>query len=221
MGGVGGMGLVFGVGLGVRWFTTEDPTTPRGTAPVATSPQPAPTARRTVSNELPLSTNPGVEAFLRDWNAQLDATALGQPSNLQSFYAEQTRLRGSRGLLRTRAAVEGYWRAFFLEQQGTIRFDWPRATVVVEPLDGTRESHSACRLVWTEDLTVTLVRVPAVEDNPQSGIDTVDGTRCTHIEGTYLLRLMHVATTWQICHDTWSLEEAICPSCPSARSCRM
>jgi len=166
---------------------------------------------------MPVSSD--VWGFLQRWNAQLDAIARYEPANVGSHYAEQTRLRGSRNALRTRIGVGAYWEMFFHQQQGTIRFDWTRANASIETLDGTRDSHRACALVTGAEPQVLFVRVPAVEDNPQSGIQTREAIRCTHVEGLYLLRLMRVGGSWQICHDTWSMQEAICPSCPTALGC--
>jgi hypothetical protein len=188
--------VVFGVGAAVAWSwsTPSSPSTP--------TPMPS-----------------DVWSFLQQWNAQLDAIARYEPANVGSFYAEQTRLRGSRNTLRTRIGVGAYWEAFFRQQGGTIRFDWTRATAAIEALDGSRDSHRACALVAGAEPQVLFVRVPAVEDNPQSGVETRDRVRCTHVEGLYLLRLMSVGGTWQICHDTWSMQEAICPSCPTTFGC--
>jgi hypothetical protein len=154
--------------------------------------------------------------FLAHWDQNLSAIVRGESASVSAFYSEPTRLRGSGNTLRTHAGVDAYWRNVF---RGTIRFNWSTAQTVEETLDPTRTSHAACALMSGAEPGVTLVRVDAVEDNPQNGIETNDGRRCSHIQGKYLLRLRRASGGYQICHDSWSLDEAVCPSCPSAKDC--
>ncbi len=159
-----------------------------------------------------------LQPFFRQWNAQLDAITRGQPPNLAPFYAESVRFRGSRSALRQTPWIERYWTDLY-RQGASIQLDVSGAVQGEERLDATRDSHQACVRVSGDTSTVTLVRIRATENNPASDIENRDGSRCTSVRGVYLVRLRRAGGAWRICHETWSLEEGVCPSCPQARDC--
>ncbi|MFO0649367.1 MAG: serine/threonine-protein kinase [Polyangiales bacterium] len=216
--------LAFTTTLGGGWWLarelSSDAVAPPSTATDAPpQTQPASPPQATPSrNDLgrPLGERSDLQAFVSAWDQALHAT-IARQGTVSQFYAERTRLQGSKGLPRTRMGVDAYWANVF---HGTIEFAWSQATWLDEPLDLTREVHSACKLMTDADPGVIRIRVPAVSNAPQNGIETIDHIRCEDIHGVYLLRMRRVQGTLQICHDAWSLDEAICTSCPNARECQ-
>jgi len=60
------------------------------------------------------------------------------------------------------------------------------------------------------------VRAWVEEKNP----DRTPDIGCPRLEGRYLLRLRATPSGLRICHETWSVDEGICASCPSAPLCQ-
>ena len=42
---------------------------------------------------------------------------------------------------------------------------------------------------------------------------------CQRLDGVYFVRMRRVGASFKICHETWSMREGICASCPTAPAC--
>ncbi len=168
---------------------------------------------------LPTVVDPSIRATLNAWATDLARKSTDPNVDLGRYYAPQTRFRGSGEMLRTPQGVDGYWRVFFHGYRASIGFDWSTLRIEQEALDASRSVHGACAMLPAVDGTVWLARVQGREYDPQTGLLDVDGRACMNVQGTYLVRLRQTATGFKICHESWSLAEAVCPSCPRAREC--
>jgi hypothetical protein len=97
---------------------------------------------------------------------------------------------------------------------GSFVYERSRTEWAEEPLEADAVP-SACRLV--EGATGPLVKVRAwvTELNPERNADI----GCQRLEGRYVLRLRQTPAGLRVCHETWSVDEGICASCPSAPLC--
>jgi serine/threonine-protein kinase len=98
---------------------------------------------------------------------------------------------------------------------GTFRLDRSRTDITEESLDDDAVP-SACRNVQGAQGPVLKVRAWVEEKNP----DRTPDIGCPRLEGRYLLRLRATPSGLRICHETWSVDEGICASCPSAPLCQ-
>jgi serine/threonine protein kinase len=98
---------------------------------------------------------------------------------------------------------------------GSFAYERSRTEWAEEPLEADAVP-SACRLV--EGATGPLVKVRAwvTELNPERNADI----GCQRLEGRYVLRLRQTPAGLRVCHETWSVDEGICASCPTARLCQ-
>jgi hypothetical protein len=74
---------------------------------------------------------------------------------------------------------------------------------------------TACREVPAARGAVLKVRAWAVEVRP----DRHPSIGCPRLEGRYLLRLRDTPAGWRVCHESWSVQDGICASCPTAAVC--
>jgi hypothetical protein len=204
----GAMVAVFAmlVGVFIGKSASRGNETLSGKQPV--SPYPMPIVNQVVEEPI---------AFLQRW--ALTRAAVGTGASVVPFYADQVRFRGGGGMLASPGFIDRYWFGY-AHRGGSLRFDWTTAEVTAEVIDARREVHSACAQGRSPDGQVTLVTVRhTIEDNADSQIALVGGGSCTHLEGPYLLRLLRTQNGFRICHESWSLRDAICASCPTAVSC--
>jgi tRNA A-37 threonylcarbamoyl transferase component Bud32 len=97
---------------------------------------------------------------------------------------------------------------------GSFALDYARTEWTDEALD-SEVVPAACRAV--RDATGPVLRVRAWASETRN--DRHPDIGCPRIEGRYLLRLRQTSDGLRICQETWSIEEAICSSCPSAPMC--
>jgi len=98
---------------------------------------------------------------------------------------------------------------------GTFALDRARTEVAEESLEDDAVP-SACRLVPGAEGRVVRVRAWATEERPDRNADI----GCPRLEGRYVLRLRATPAGPRVCHETWSIDEGICASCPSAPLCQ-
>ena len=147
--------------------------------------------------------------LLRRWDSamrlQPGALALG------SFYAPRVRWNGQTlddadiAAMLDRAVAAG----------GTNEFDWSRSTWEREPVGGP-DVAATCQSFAGAAGDVVKVRAWAEEFRP----DRHPSIGCPRLSGRYLLRLRRTPAGLRICHESWSLAEGICASCPTAPACR-
>jgi len=97
---------------------------------------------------------------------------------------------------------------------GTNSFDWTRSTWEREALTSS-DVPGACRAV--PGATGDVVKVRAWSEEYRA--DRHASIGCPRLEGRYLLRLRRTPAGLRICHESWSLAEGICASCPTAPVC--
>jgi serine/threonine protein kinase len=97
---------------------------------------------------------------------------------------------------------------------GTNSFDWTRSTWEHEALTSA-DVPGACRAV--PGATGDVVKVRAWSEEYRA--DRHASIGCPRLEGRYLLRLRRTPAGLRICHESWSLSEGICASCPTAPVC--
>ena len=75
------------------------------------------------------------------------------------------------------------------------------------------------------DRSLVLARFDAFDDvlafwwSEEYRADRHSSIGCPRLEGRYLLRLRRTPEGLRICHESWSLAEGICTSCPTAPVC--
>jgi len=152
--------------------------------------------------------DPRVVGFLQRW---LESVTRSRGRDIMPFYAERVAFSGA---VRDRANVMGSWTEQLSEPTSFVLLDLQRLEVSSEPGDAS-SVPGACRDVAGARGDVVRVRVHASAD--RSG-----GNRwvpCRHLEGPYNFRLRETANGYLICHEYWSLQDAICTSCPNAPAC--
>jgi hypothetical protein len=97
---------------------------------------------------------------------------------------------------------------------GTNAFDWARSTWEREAPDGA-DVPATCRAVPGAVGDVVKVRAWNNEYRP----DRHAAIGCPRLEGVYLLRLRRTPAGMRICHETWSMADGVCASCPGAPAC--
>jgi len=155
--------------------------------------------------------DPTLAAFLNRWLGTVAGTQGRAP--LGAFYAEATRFRASGGLAPI-TGIQRYWTDLF-DKGGTFGIDWGRSRYGIEPADLSAGTSPACVNLAGASGPVIKVRAWATEQVYERSPDI----GCPRLEGVYLLRVRRVPGGFRICHETWSLREGVCASCPTARVC--
>lgn len=153
---------------------------------------------------------------LRDTLLRWGQTVHDSHSTVAQFaglYADAVQFQGSVGL-----ASPGQIRTFFrslFASNGTLEIDWAASTFREKNAELNEGVPAACINAPGAMGKVFEVRARARETRS----DRSPEIGCPTLEGVYLLRLRHVNNSLRICHETWSLREGICSSCPTARVC--
>lgn len=214
---LGGVVLVALVGGGI---TTALRRPKRPGATEVASPPPADPPDQ-VTNDQPLSAWPELATSMEAWSRLFETarTRWLAADETAALYAPTVRFRGSGNGVGAQHIAD-YWSSLFLRNGGVFLIDTSHTRWRAETLDPGRREHQGCAAAPDAVATVYLVRVPAVETDPTRATRAGDALPCATVRGTYLLRFQRVGGALRICHDTWSLDEAVCPSCPAARVCR-
>lgn len=157
----------------------------------------------------PLATDPALRAFMTRWEAALRAPTA---SSLAPFYAPAVRWNG--GNMNVGAADIATRLDAAHAAGATQRFDWARSEWIPEPVDADGVAPT-CAAVPGAVGDVVKVRAWSVEVRP----DRSAFIGCPRLEGRYLIRVRRTAEGLRICHETWSIPEGICASCPTAGVC--
>jgi serine/threonine protein kinase len=192
---------VAAIGTGL-WMRHRDEQTRRTQRPVPH----APSEERTVGQ------NHELGDFLHRWLGTVTASQ-GQAS-VVAYYADATKFRSSPGLA-TPAAIRTYWSALFAGG-GSFVIDWDRSTYAEEPANLGSGASAACVNLPGAIGPVLRVRAWATEQMRDRSVDI----GCERLEGVYLVRVRRAAGELRICHETWSLREGVCASCPTAPACQ-
>jgi hypothetical protein len=162
----------------------------------------------------PLHVDDQLADFVARW-----AAAVGNPATpdaLAPFYLFESQFR--RIAPRARAAQVRAYYADLLRQEATFQIDFDHSEWVTEP-ESSPDASPLCRGVEGAEGDIVKVRAWAREHSPLRALNSSGEVPCPWIIGRYLLRLRRVAGELRICHETWSLREGVCASCPGARSC--
>ena len=107
------------------------------------------------------------------------------------------------------------WATRALCEHVLIESDWHgRSVWEPEALTGS-DVPSTCSAF--PGATGGVVKVRAWNDEHRP--DRHPSIGCARLEGRYLLRLRLTAAGLRICHESWSMAEGICTSCPTAPAC--
>jgi serine/threonine protein kinase len=169
-------------------------------------------AAQTPSEERPVAQNHELADFLHRWLGTVTGSQ-GQAS-VASYYAPQTKFRSSPGLA-SPTAIRTYWSQLFAGG-GSFVIDWDRSTWAEEPASLGSGVSAACVNLPGAIGPVLRVRAWATEEMRDRSADI----GCERLEGVYLVRVRRAAGELRICHETWSLREGVCASCPTAPACQ-
>lgn len=158
-----------------------------------------------VSEPQPVASSAVLVDSLRQWEASV-RRAPGAPDLAAHYGPRVSRHGGVQANTGLRTPVD---------VGGTFELDLDRSTWTTESPD-TDRLPSTCRSFGDPSTQVLRVLAWATETNPQRS----PSIGCFRLEGRYLLRLRSVGGRLQICHETWTLRDGICASCPSAAVCR-
>lgn len=141
--------------------------------------------------------------------------------DLSSVYAARVRFRGHRGALLTPAQVRDEWGALLRGEPGAaFTVDLGQSTFEARALDPRERADDACLAMGGGAERVVVVRLAAVDVRPERGRRTEGAVPCDRLEGDYLLWLRRDADgALRVCHESWSVRQMICRSCPAARVC--
>jgi len=174
----------------------------------STSPALGPTAVHRAPLPGPVGNDPALIDLLRRWDSAVRLQP-GAPA-LDRFYAPRVWWNAQ--------PMDAAHIAAQLESAalsgGTNAFDWSRSTWEPEALTGS-DVPAACRSV--PGATGDVVKVRAWSEEYRA--DRHSSIGCPRLEGRYLLRLRRTPAGLRICHESWSLAEGICTSCPTAPVC--
>lgn len=181
---------------------------PRGGASQASRPQTAP---QRPSATQPLTQSADLMAFVGRWERTHRAESGSDP--LEALYSTSLKYHGSTrppdfaAIGRELARVASVGGTFSVDR---ARSDWSREEPDADAVP------SACRAVSDATGAVWKVRLWATEVRPDRNADI----GCPRLEGRYLLRMRSTPGGLRICHETWSVDEGICASCPTAPLCQ-
>ena len=156
----------------------------------------------------PVGNDPELMDLLRRWDSAVRLQP-GAPG-LDRFYAPRVWWNAQS----TDAAGIGSQLERAVLSGGTNSFDWSRSTWEREALTSS-DVPGACRAV--PGATGDVVKVRAWSEEYRA--DRHASIGCPRLEGRYLLRLRRTPAGLRICHESWSLSEGICASCPTAPVC--
>jgi serine/threonine protein kinase len=176
---------------------------------------PSRTGTRTVANvsaavSRSLDDHAAISEFLTRWERMRQHTSNAEP--FERFYATSlkfhgvTRVPDFEMMARENERVITQGGSFTVHRSRT---DWS------EEREDEEAVPAACRQVGGVRGAVLKVRVWATEVRTDRHADI----GCPRLEGRYLLRLRETPNGLRICHETWSIDEGICASCPTAPLC--
>ncbi|MEZ4392520.1 MAG: serine/threonine-protein kinase [Polyangiales bacterium] len=154
--------------------------------------------------------HPTLGPALTGWKRALESPRPGD--DLSRFYAPRVRWHSS-----DRVGTPAEIARFALENAaagGSLRVDLSRATVTDED-PAAASVAPTCRAVPGAFGPVWKVRAQVEERRA----DRIESIPCQTLRGVYLLRARQTPAGPRICHETWSVEEGICASCPTAAVC--
>ncbi len=161
-----------------------------------------------------LSANGELTLFLSRWERAIIGQR-GRISTVEPFYAEIVQFHGSNGLA-SRENIRTYWRQVLGTAGSELEFDWSRTRYRERNAELSERMPASCINAVGATGKIFDVRAYArevrVDRNPDIG--------CPELRGVYLIRLRRIAGELRICHETWSLNDGICTSCPTARVCQ-
>jgi serine/threonine protein kinase len=160
-----------------------------------------------------LSSNGELSQLLQRWEQAIVSTRGRIP--VEKFYAEIVQFHGS-NVLGSREHIRTYWRQLMTTPGTELEFDWSRSRYRERNPELSERVPASCINAVGATGKIFDVRAQArevrVDRNPDIG--------CQELRGVYLIRLRRIAGELRICHETWSLPDGICASCPTARVCQ-
>ncbi len=168
----------------------------------------ATTAARRPPSPGPVSNDPELFDLLRRWDSAVRLQPGAQALDL--FYAPRVRWNGQT----TTAAGIAEMLDRAASANGTNTFDWGRSAWEREPVTD-RDVAATCSALPGATGDVVKVRAWAEEFRA----DRHPSIGCQRLAGRYLIRLRRTPQGLRICHESWSLVEGICASCPTAEVC--
>jgi hypothetical protein len=186
-----------------------------------TSPPPSRTHRDRSSNHaapdadgtMALSSHDELSQTLSRWEQALTSTRGRIP--VEQFYADIVQFHGSNGLA-SRENIRTYWRKLMTTPGNALAFDWSRSRYRERNPELSERVPAACINAVGATGKVYEVRAQAREVR----VDRHPDIGCQELRGVYLIRLRRIGGALRICHETWSLADGICASCPTARVCQ-
>ncbi len=197
--------LAAGIVALLIWRDAQRPTA-RATTPGA--PAAVAAAARRAPAPGPVSNDPELFDLLRRWDSAVRLQPGAQA--LDRFYAPRVRWNGQN----TTAAGIAEMLDRAASSNGTNAFDWERSSWEREPV-ADRDVAATCSSLPGATGDVVKVRAWAEEYRA----DRHPSIGCQRLSGRYLIRLRRTPGGLRICHESWSLVEGICASCPTAEVC--
>jgi hypothetical protein len=115
----------------------------------------------------------------------------------------------------TGARIRTYYDGMF-DQGAALAADWDRTRFQTEEPGAEPSARAACSDEMPDATgPVMKIRLWLRELVP----NRASAIGCPQLEGVYLLRMRQTPGGWRICHETWSLREGVCYSCPTAPTC--
>ena len=148
------------------------------------------------------------------WAAAVGGTVAIGP--LDAYYLTSVRFRRLADRIGA-SSVRSYFEES-LRQGATFRVDLARSEWVFES-ESSRDAAPTCVGLPGAEGDIVKVRAWASEFSPLRVANSGGEVPCPWIIGRYLLRLRRVDGAYRICHETWSLREGVCASCPAASAC--
>jgi serine/threonine protein kinase len=152
--------------------------------------------------------DPALAALLRGWKRAVERP----DEDLATWYTPRVRWHSS-DVVGTPAEIARFLREN-VAAGGFLRVDLDDAAMSPEAPDSP-DVAATCRDLRGADGPVFKLRTRAEERRPQRN----PGIPCATLRGVYLLRARRVGGALRICHETWSLADGICASCPTAAVC--
>lgn len=195
-------------------------TAPTPQAPPPATPAPGATAASTVvpppialtasggSADPPVTSDPELMDFLGRWVRSIRADA--QVASLDTFYGPQVSWHSAQV---TGEHIRDEW-VSKRQRVGSLDITWERSTLRHEDPSANGTARP-CRDLPGATGDILLTRAWAIEVEP----DRSPRIGCARLEGVYLIRSRRTPAGLRICHETWSLRDGICVSCPTASMC--